>query len=92
MVEPTQCPVLESCGLQQSGNHTICGDYVFTVESNAFAPDRLSVWVSKRGYSRAFYCFGMARSALELELMYQLGDKARRESYISMFDSMTNAK
>ncbi|MBM6927590.1 hypothetical protein [Pseudoflavonifractor phocaeensis] len=84
-----KCHVLESCGLQQDGNHAIYGDYVFTVEPNVFALDRLTVWISKRGYFRAFYCFGMARSALESELMYQLGDKNRLESYIRMFDSLT---
>lgn len=83
-------PVLT--GLRQVENHMVCGEYAFTVESNAFSPDRLSVWVSKHGYARAFYCFGMAKSAMEAELTYQLGDPTRRESYLKMFDSMVSGK
>ena len=37
------------------GNY-ICGDYVLTKVNNAFN-DKVSYWISKKGFVKAFYCF-----------------------------------
>lgn len=78
--------------LRQESFHIIYGDYVFTVSEDAFTPGKLSVWLSKRGIARASYCFSGTRANIAGELKYHLGDQARRNSYISMFESpMSNS-
>ena len=42
-------------------------------------------WISKKGYTRAFYCF-TADTAKEVN--YQL-EEERRKAYIKMFDDLT---
>ena len=64
--------------------HHVFGDYVFTPVRNAFN-EKTSWWISKMGYTRAFYCF-TADTAKEVS--YQLGE-GRREAYIKMFDDLT---
>lgn len=65
-------------------SHMAFGDYVFTPVRNAFSPQKTSWWLSKRGYTRAVYCF---TADLRDEVMYQLGEESRK-SYIKMFDDL----
>lgn len=48
--------------------HRIFGDYVLTPLPNAFN-DKTSWWLSKRGYTRAQYCF---TSSSDEEAWYQI--------------------
>lgn len=64
--------------------HHVFGDYVFTPVRNAFNK-KTSWWISKKGYTRAFYCF-TADTAKEVN--YQL-EEERRKAYIKMFDDLT---
>lgn len=62
----------------------VFGDYVFTPIKNAFN-EKTSWWVSKRGYTRAFYCF---TADTPEEVGRQL-EKSSRDAYIKMFDDLT---
>lgn len=74
--------------LWQDGLHIVYGDYVFTVIAPAFSPEKLSVWLTKRGIARACYCFSAAKGTIAEELVYQLSDPDRRQSYINMFEAV----
>lgn len=63
----------------------VFGDYVFTPIKNAFN-DRTSWWISKRGYTKAFYCF---TADDEREVEYQL--KNGLDGYIRLFESSVGA-
>ena len=56
------------------------GDYVLTPHKNAFN-SKTSWWISKHGYSVAYYCF---TANTKSEITYQ---KRHMTDYITMFDA-----
>jgi len=62
--------------------HVIKGDYVLTPCRNAFS-DKISFWISKRWYTKAFYCFSVSESDVDDYNRHV----AEIDSYISYFDT-----